>query len=114
MNLFAYGTLMWPGVLEAVTGRRLKGVNAILEGYIRLRVKGQHYPVVVPSPGDSVEGILYSGLTEGELRALDRRAIPPLSFLKREHPLNKMLGKLRASVLRGAASRATGARAPAP
>ncbi len=72
MNLFAYGTLMWPEVLESVAGRRMAGTRVVLEGYTRLRVKGQHYPVVVPSDGDSVEGTLYTGLTPAEFQCLDR------------------------------------------
>ncbi|WP_372806138.1 gamma-glutamylcyclotransferase family protein [Pontiella sp.] len=71
MNLFAYGTLMWPEVLQSVAGRRLEGTPAILEGYQRLRVVDQHYPVVVPSSGDAVEGMLYLNLTEREFRFLD-------------------------------------------
>lgn len=70
-NVFAYGTLMWPEVLEAVAGRRLAGGAATLAGYKRLRVKGEHYPAVVPSPGDLVEGVLYRGLTAAELACLD-------------------------------------------
>jgi tetratricopeptide (TPR) repeat protein len=36
-----------------------------------------------------------------ELAMLDRRATPPLPFLKRSHPLNCLLGKLRAKLTRG-------------
>ena len=71
MNLFAYGTLMWPEVLESVMGRWLKGEEAVLTGYTRLRVKDQHYPVMIQSLEDSVEGILYTGLTEQEFQCLD-------------------------------------------
>ena len=72
MNLFAYGTLMWPEVLEAVIGKRLSGVPATLHGYIRLRVKGEHYPVVLPSDAASVEGMLYKGLCDTDFAHLDR------------------------------------------
>ncbi len=71
-KLFAYGTLMWPVVLESVIGRRLEGVPAILEGFIRLRVKGEHYPVIVPSATDVVEGMIYVGLTATDFQHLDR------------------------------------------
>lgn len=72
MNLFAYGTLMWPEVLESVIGRRLQGTPATLSGFLRLRVKNEHYPVVVPSDGGQVKGVLYGGLTESEFLYLDR------------------------------------------
>ncbi|MDF7807002.1 gamma-glutamylcyclotransferase [Pontiellaceae bacterium B12219] len=71
MNLFAYGTLMWPEVLEAVTGRRLAGEKTVLAGYTRLRVKDQLYPVIIPSLDDAVEGVLYRNLTAKEFQALD-------------------------------------------
>ena len=71
INLFAYGTLMWPEVLEAVMGRRLASTPATLAGFKRLRVRGASYPVVVPSAGGRVEGVLYRGLSHGELRRLD-------------------------------------------
>lgn len=71
MNLFAYGTLMWPDVLEAVTGRRMAGEKITLAGYKRLRAKDRHYPVILRSPEDSVSGVLYTGLTEEEFQCLD-------------------------------------------
>jgi tetratricopeptide (TPR) repeat protein len=49
-----------------------------------------------------------------ELRALDRRSTPPLSFLSRSHPLNCALGKIRASLASRAFRRTAGARAPVP
>lgn len=70
-NLFAYGTLMWRDVLESVIGRRLQGERAVLSGYRRLCVKGEWYPAVVPSEGDTVEGLLYRGITESEIILLD-------------------------------------------
>ncbi|MDF7822959.1 gamma-glutamylcyclotransferase [Pontiellaceae bacterium B12227] len=71
MNLFAYGTLMWPEVLEAVMGRRMTGGSSTLPGYTRLRAKERHYPVVIQCLEDSVEGVLYTGLTEREFQCLD-------------------------------------------
>jgi gamma-glutamylcyclotransferase (GGCT)/AIG2-like uncharacterized protein YtfP len=72
MNLFAYGTLMWPEVLEAVIGKHLDGVPAVLHGYVRLRVKGEHYPAVVPSGSRSVEGLLFKDLSDTDFEHLDR------------------------------------------
>ncbi len=71
MNLFAYGTLMWTEVLDAVVGCRLHGEPAVVEGFRRLRLAGEHYPAVLPAPGGRVEGILYRGLSESDFRALD-------------------------------------------
>ncbi len=71
MNVFAYGTLMWPEVLEAVTGLQLAGEPHTLMGYKRLRVKGEIYPVIVPSAGDSVDGVLYQDVDVSALGRLD-------------------------------------------
>lgn len=72
MNLFAYGTLMWPEVLEAVIGRRPEGVKAVLGGYLRLRISGACYPAIVPSEGGRVEGVVYRSLNAAEYERLDR------------------------------------------
>lgn len=71
INLFAYGTLMWTDVLESVIGRRLQGEPAVLSGYCRLCVKGECYPVAVPCENNSVEGLLYRGITENDIVFLD-------------------------------------------
>ena len=72
MNLFAYGTLMWPEVLEAVIGRRLEGEKVTLRGFRRLRIKGEHYPAIIAASGNSVSGVLYDGLTPEDFEHLDR------------------------------------------
>jgi gamma-glutamylcyclotransferase (GGCT)/AIG2-like uncharacterized protein YtfP len=72
MRLFAYGTLMWPEVLEAVIGRQLDGSPATLSGYLRLRVKGEHFPAVIASDADAVEGVLYENLCAEDFGHLDR------------------------------------------
>lgn len=72
MNLFAYGTLMWPEVLKSVIGRQLEGTPVTLQGYRRLRIKGEQYPAVIPATGDEVGGILYTDLSASEFLHLDR------------------------------------------
>lgn len=72
MNLFAYGTLMWPAVLQSVIGRRLEGTQAVVQGYQRFRIKNQDYPGLMPSAGDEVVGMLYSDLSASEFHHLDR------------------------------------------
>ena len=72
MNLFAYGTLMWPEIMSDVIGRKIEGCPARLSGARRLRVKDQVYPSLVPSEGSEVDGIIYFDLTESEIVALDR------------------------------------------
>ena len=68
--LFAYGTLMLPEVMHALVGRRVDGVSAILNGYIRRRIRGESFPGIVQGEG-SVTGIVYAGIDVEELERLD-------------------------------------------
>jgi gamma-glutamylcyclotransferase (GGCT)/AIG2-like uncharacterized protein YtfP len=70
--LFAYGTLIFPEVLEAITGRWRRPQNATLPGYARYRLKRHIYPAIIPKPGAAVHGVLYRNLDKAALTALDR------------------------------------------
>ena len=72
MRVFAYGTLMFDEVMEAVVGRRFDGVPARLRGYERYQVRGQSYPAIVRREDGVTEGILFSGIDEETLARLDR------------------------------------------
>ncbi len=71
-HVFAYGTLMFPEVLAAVTGRLRMGEPATLAGFRRWRVRDRVYPAITEEPGASVQGQLYRDLKPGELGMLDR------------------------------------------
>jgi hypothetical protein len=71
MNLFFYGTLLDPAVLEAKTGRsfaRSRFIPAILDGYRRVRIPGTPYPMLVAVSGEAVEGVLMRDV-DGTTRA---------------------------------------------
>jgi gamma-glutamylcyclotransferase (GGCT)/AIG2-like uncharacterized protein YtfP len=70
--LFAYGTLMDPEILTAVTGHARRGCPARLAGYRRFLVRGTQYPAVVPAMGRRVSGILYRGVSRRDWSRLDR------------------------------------------
>lgn len=57
-QLFVYGTLMIPEVLEELTGRKVKTVRAILYDFRRFQVSGKEYPAIVSAPGERVSGKL--------------------------------------------------------
>ncbi len=59
MNIFAYGTLMIPVVMHAVTARHFRFKKAILKGYARFTVQGEVYPGIVPQANAITEGIIY-------------------------------------------------------
>ena len=61
-NYFFYGTLMDAAVLTRVSGVNVTAARlrpAILEGYRRVRVVGQHYPSIVAVAGRQVAGRLF-------------------------------------------------------
>ena len=71
-RIFAYGSLGFPGILLALTGRRFSSRSAVLEGFARYRVRGESHPGIVPVPGARTAGVLYSGVDRRSLALLDR------------------------------------------
>ena len=69
--LFAYGTLMCPDILQEVSGLALHGEPAVLHGFARYRVRGEHYPAIIPEDRGQVEGLLYAPPDTGAWRRLD-------------------------------------------
>lgn len=69
--LFAYGSLMYPEVWGLLTGGGHRREPARIHGFNRRRRRGEVYPVVYAG-SESVEGILYWGLSAWELERLDR------------------------------------------
>jgi gamma-glutamylcyclotransferase (GGCT)/AIG2-like uncharacterized protein YtfP len=72
--VFAYGTLIEPGLLDRVLGHKHLGerLAARLVGYERISVPAYPYPYVVPRPGASVDGVLLMDLSAYDMQALDR------------------------------------------
>lgn len=62
---------MFAEVFRAVVGRSLPGRSAVLEGFVRRRVRGTVYPGILPGPG-RVAGIVYAGLSPEDWVRLDR------------------------------------------
>lgn len=70
--LFVYGTLENPRLLQTITGRRFRGMEARLPGYRCAKVRGADYPGVVADSGHETPGTLYQDLDRRSLRRLDR------------------------------------------
>lgn len=70
-KVFVYGTLLFPEVIEAVTGCVPESEHAVLHGYKRHTVAGQLYPGIIRHPDSSVEGLVYLGITPEELERLN-------------------------------------------
>jgi gamma-glutamylcyclotransferase (GGCT)/AIG2-like uncharacterized protein YtfP len=72
MHLFAYGTLMFPEVWRAVTGRADRGAPAHLRGFAVSRVRNGVYPVMLAAGDDAVvAGLVYRDLDAATVAALD-------------------------------------------
>lgn len=71
MNLFAYGSLMDPEIMEGVSHVRRTAEPATLAGYVRKRLRGEVYPGVTAEPGSSVAGVLYRDVTAAAFVRLD-------------------------------------------
>ena len=69
--VFTYGTLEFPEVMEAVTGRGFDSVEATTEGYARYLLKGRIYPGMTPVSGQTTTGRVYLGITQQTLELLD-------------------------------------------
>lgn len=74
LGLFVYGTLMDADVRTLVIGRALEAAQiapAVLKHMRRVYIAGRVYPMVIPRRGDSVEGLLLSGLSAEDYARLD-------------------------------------------
>lgn len=72
VDLFVYGTLMFPQIMMAVIGRAPASAAAVLPGYARYRLGGACYPAIAPDASASTSGLLYLGVDPPALRRLDR------------------------------------------
>jgi gamma-glutamylcyclotransferase (GGCT)/AIG2-like uncharacterized protein YtfP len=70
VRLFVYGTLLDPGCVERVTGRRFPGRVGMLHGWSRT-TGGHGYPVIHPVAGGRVNGLVLDGIDDRALRSLD-------------------------------------------
>ena len=73
MNLFVYGTLVSPKVLQELLGRKLESEPARLNGYTLIRTPATfgYYPIAVPRKNGAVAGLILRGLTSQDLDILD-------------------------------------------
>ena len=77
LNLFAYGTLIHPEIMQHVSGESPNGQPAILRDFERRMVSGQVYPAIYRKSGAVVEGILYQNLSARAFKRLDAFELAP-------------------------------------
>jgi gamma-glutamylcyclotransferase (GGCT)/AIG2-like uncharacterized protein YtfP len=71
-NLFVYGTLCFPEIVEKLTGKSFQTENAVLKGYERKRIRNTDYPAIIKNENSEVEGLL--------LWNVDKRSLKIFSF----------------------------------
>ncbi len=71
MNVFAYGTLMFPEVWRRIVGQERPGMKARVEGFALYRVQNAVFPGMVHEGGGEVWGVVYEGIDEETLFELD-------------------------------------------
>ena len=72
MNLFTYGTLMFPEVWQRIGISASDSEPATLKGYAAYRLRDAVFPGIVEAAADDlVEGVLYHNLDEETLFELD-------------------------------------------
>ncbi len=71
-HVFVYGTLLFPEILEGLTGRSFLTHNAELKNYKRMQVAEGDYPGVVEANGECVKGKL--------ILNVDARSVEVLRF----------------------------------
>lgn len=71
MRLFCYGTLLFPEIMQRVTGGRFEGVDAFLEHHACYVPRGHPFPGMIPERGSITRGMLYTGIGVRHLQRLD-------------------------------------------
>jgi gamma-glutamylcyclotransferase (GGCT)/AIG2-like uncharacterized protein YtfP len=70
-NLFTYGALMFPDIIQTLAQRPVRGEQATLSGYASFTVKDECYSALIPFPDMKTSGQLYRGLDEATLKLVD-------------------------------------------
>jgi gamma-glutamylcyclotransferase (GGCT)/AIG2-like uncharacterized protein YtfP len=73
MQVFTYGTLMFPEVWRSVAGGTHEGIPALLRGFAAFRVRDAVFPGIVRHEDDAVvRGVLYFDVGAAAVARLDR------------------------------------------
>ena len=72
MNVFTYGSLMYPEVFSSVTLASPRCLGVCLDGWSRHAIQGKTYPGAVPAAGATITGVLWLDLSDEAMQRLDR------------------------------------------
>jgi gamma-glutamylcyclotransferase (GGCT)/AIG2-like uncharacterized protein YtfP len=63
-QLFVYGTLLFPEIVEKLTGKQFKTSSAVIRKFARKRIVGCNYPAIIEDLYSEVKGILIQDVDE--------------------------------------------------
>ncbi len=72
MNVFTYGSLIFPEVMEALTAQQFKYEDVVLSNFERRALVGKPYPGLIAKVGAIVEGRLWFDLDKSSIEILDQ------------------------------------------
>jgi gamma-glutamylcyclotransferase (GGCT)/AIG2-like uncharacterized protein YtfP len=73
MNVFAYGTLMFPEVWQAVVGRPFAAVGGHVSGFAIYRVRDAVFPgILAATTAGAVQGVVYLDVDDQAVGRLDQ------------------------------------------
>jgi len=71
VNIFTYGSLMFPQVWQRVVRGRYRSATATVHDHARYALTGESYPGMIAQAGGSVPGIVYFAVDACDVAALD-------------------------------------------
>ena len=70
-DLFAFGTLRDPDVIEKITGKKHKMVPATIEGFKAVHTKGNSFPAAIKDDKSTLKGVLVTGLSKDDWKKIE-------------------------------------------
>jgi len=64
INVFVYGSLLFPEIADGLCGQTVKSEAATLKGFARVAIKGADYPAIIPMKNSEVKGKVLLHLNE--------------------------------------------------
>ena len=69
-NLFVYGSLLFPEIVNELTGSNFQSKPAILKDYTRVLVHGADYPAIIKEKKTEVEGMILFNVDSAALNII--------------------------------------------
>ena len=72
MNVFTYGSLMFPEIWQRTVRGRYQSTGARAHGFVRRAIIAQTYPGMMADARHTVDGVLYVEVESDDIARLDR------------------------------------------